>query len=135
MDKCESSPELHLFSMFVSKVKRDRPRCNSLDVTGSNTFMSNHSLLDLTTTNPKPERRYSNLQQELNSILGSKDSCKQFKAFLKSKKCDENLYFYIDASIYANLMATPPAQLSAKVVKKKQLFLIKSGKTNLSKVL
>ncbi len=52
------------------------------------------------------------VEQELTKILHDTELCRHFRDFLKSKRCEENLYFWIEVELMKNEAVTPKEKLS-----------------------
>ncbi len=52
------------------------------------------------------------VEEELTKILHNTELCKHFRDFLKSKRCEENLYFWIEVELMKNEVVTPKEKLS-----------------------
>ena len=75
-----------------------------------NMYMTNR---ELETVESGKETTFS-LRDELNKILQNEQECFMFKIYLKTRRCEENLYFILDVQSFKDPELTPDDMLEEK---------------------
>ena len=57
---------------------------------------------------------HTDLAKELTLVLHNKASCYEFKVYLQTRHCEENIYFWLDVEAYQDPLVTPTKQLNEK---------------------
>jgi len=107
----------------LSRSRRLDRTMSTTSRTGISPLLSRASLrhVDNVEFSPKKSKRGSHeafesrdLERELSTILHSDQQCKLFRDYLKKKKCEENLYFWLDVELFVDTIVTPEGKVKEK---------------------